>query len=324
MATAVSLRTLTLLFSAGWGGSYFYNHTDGAREIIATQLSRAIKRIVTDGKESDSNTGTIDSENSALTALSDKVSALSRDITRTADRPVVVLGPQSSKVSAIADALSLAGWAILAVGCGSAIYYVAIWKGWSLRDLAWVSQKSFDSTVDTMQKGIARVSGVISVVRREFGEKMRVIESRVDAVREALSNKIEDEICEVKNGIGEVSAEVASVHHVLDDVNNRIDAIDGKLDTATNGIMALVRVVSSLAPDTVRPGNPFWELKQLADVDSPPLIQDVQSPPMLRRRVSYGIGGILNKDKPNGIKESSDVNYATEAITAPIVNNSSR
>ncbi len=322
MATGVSLRTITLLFSAGWGGSYFYNHADGTRDIIATQLGRAVRRAVaiTDGKENDANNAN-SAENSALSALSDKVTALSRDITRSADRPVVVLGPPSSRVSAIADALSLAGWAVLAVGCGSAIYYVAVWKGWSLRDLAWVSQKSFDSTIDTMQKGLARVSGVISVVRREFGEKMKVIESQVDAVRTALSNKIEDEICEVKNGIGEVSAEVASVHNVLDDVNNRIDAIDGKLDTATNGIMALVRVVSSLAPDTVRPGNPFWELKQLADVESPPLVQDVQSPPMMRRRISYGIGGILNKDKPNGIKESSDVNY-TAAV--PIAQNNTR
>ncbi len=66
----------------------------------------------------------------------------------------------------------------------------------------------------------------------------------------------------------------------------------GKLDTATNGIMALVRVVSSLAPDSVRPENPFYDLKMLAtEIPGNKAIMD--SSPMLRRRVSSGLGGIL-------------------------------
>eukprot|EP00171_Calliarthron_tuberculosum_P014499 IDg14499t1 len=263
----VPLRTLGVLFSAGWGGSYAYNHSDAAREIVATQLARALRGVTA----RDSRAGLADAQphadTGAMGALSEQVSALARDVSRAADRPVVVLGPPSTRVSALADALSLAGWAVLAVGAGSAAYYVAIWKGWSLRDLAWVSQASFDDTVSTMNKGIARVSSAISSVRREFGERMQIIESRVEAVRVALSRQIEVEVADVKAGIGEVSAEVASVHDVLAEVNGRIDTIDCKLDTATNGIMALVRVVSSLAPDAGRPGNPFWELKQIAETN---------------------------------------------------------
>jgi len=319
MGSAVGLRSLTLLFGAGYGGSYVYNNTEAARDLVVTQLGKALVRV-SDSKDNGSKNNNINNnpDESAIRALSDKVNSLALNVSRTADRPVVVLGPGSSRVSALADALSLAGWAVLAVGCGSAAYYVAIWKGWSVKDLAWVSQTSFDSTIDSMQAGIAKVSGVVSAVRREFGERFKYVEARVEAVRAALSTQIETEIGQVKHGIEEVSADVATVHQVLADVTGRIDAIDGKLDTATNGIMALVRVVSSLAPDSARPGNPFWELKQIADNgNKTPLIADSQ--PLLRKRVSFGIGGILTKDPlVNGIKEASDNNFATVPISPTI------
>lgn len=309
MAT-VPLRTLAVLFSAGWGGSYVYNHTETVREIVATQLGRALQ------KRNAQN----DSSDSAVDSLSAQVSALARDVSRAADRPVVVLGPSSSRVSALADALSLAGWGILAVGCGGAAYYIAIWKGWSVRDLAWVSQTSFDTTVSSMQKGIARVSSALASVRRDVSERMQLIETRVEAVRAALSRKIVDEVADVKAGIAEVSDDVANVRDVLVDVTGRIDTIDGKLDTATNGIMALVRVVSSLAPEVTRPGNPFWELRQIAMMDdvknkSPPLVKDKQQP-LLRRRISNGLSGILGKETAGNVDETVNVNvnYANVQI----------
>lgn len=337
MATA-SLRSLTLLFSAGWGGSWVYNNTDTARDVIATQLARLLKNAaaVKNAERSDGRGGgsgsnaTSGADMGALNELSEKVSKLAQDVSRTADRPVVVLGPGSSRVSALADALSLAGWAVLAVGCGSACYYVAIWKGWSLRDLAWVSQASFDNTVSALQGGIAKVTGAVAAVRREFGERMRVIESRVDAVRNALSMQIESEVSEVKAGIADVQADVASVHTALADVTDRIDAMDGKLDTATKGIMALVRVVSSLTPDAGRPGNPFWELKQLANGNGPngssnktPLLTsattgttDTTLKAGMHRRLSHGFGDILQP--ANGIKTKHDANLAVPvAQTSP-------
>lgn len=306
---AVPLRTLTLLFSAGWGGSYFYNHMDGAREALAGALSRTLRFAA--GRDSRSDGSSIHEDGSAVDALSEQVSNLARDVSRAANRPVVVLGPNGSRVSAIADALSLAGWAVLVFSVGGAAYYVAIWKGWSVRDLAWVSQASFSETVSAMQEGIARVRGAVGAVRREVGERMRVVEARVEAVRQALSRQIEAEVCEVKERIDGVSADVSSVHDVLADVTGRIDAIDGKLDTATNGIMALVRVVSSLAPDSVRPENPFYDLKMLASENK----SIMDSSPMMRRRISSGLSGILptvcNKGDIDGVaaQDAAKIDY---------------
>lgn len=260
----VSVRSVTLLASAGVGGAYLSNNMES--------VSRSLARVLRLNEARALPTGA--SNSSAMNAISEQVSALARDVSLSANRPVVVLGPGSSRVSAVADALAMAGWTTLAVSVGGVCYFFIV-KGWRVADLAWVSQKSFSETVDAMHAGITLVRGAVASVRREVAERLRVVEA-------ALAAQIEGEVSEVKEQIDGVTKEVQTVADVLADVNGRIDAIDGKLDTATHGIMALVRVVSHIAPDDVSPASPFFALKMLAADKT-----------AATRPLSSGLGGIL-------------------------------
>lgn len=282
MAT-LSFRSLTLMASAGVGGLYFSNNMSSASNAV----SNAIAHILPFAGMYESAPGA--GSSTSIAEISEQVSALARDVSRNSNQPMVVLRTPSSRVSEVVDAMALAGWVTLAASLGGASYYLAVWKGWRMGDLAWVSRKSFTETVDAVQTGIARVRGAVSGVRREVAERLLIVEARIEAVRAALGDQIDSEVTEVKVRIADVGKEVQSVAEVLADVNGRIDCIDGKLDTATHGIMALVRVVSSLAPDAVRPESPFYSLKMLAADKRPPEAQEIET-----HRLSSGLSSILS------------------------------
>lgn len=279
---AVSLRSLSLLATAGVGGAYLSNNLDSASRSISSVFVKALQLAGMLEPELETRNA------SAVQAISEQVSALARDVSRSSNKPVVILGPASSRVAAVADALALAGWATLVVSVSGTVYYVAVWKKWCISDVAWVSHKSFTKTVNSMQEGIARVRSAVTTVRREVAERLRDVEARVEAVRAVLGAQIENEVSEVKSNINDVSKEVQNAADIIADVNIRIDAIDGKLDRATHGIMALVRVVSSLAPDGVRPDSPFYALKRLAANEHPSESRSAES-----RRLSFGLSDIL-------------------------------
>lgn len=278
---AVGLRALAMMLGAGYGGSYLYNNMDAARGLAARIL---LQHQAAEKAAAGSGNAPAPTQTAALSAQMD---ALTREMARARD-PVVVVGPANSSLkgslATLSDVFNLLGWAVFAVSVGGVSYYVAVRKNVSLRDLAWVSQSTFNGTISAMQKGITRVSGAVGAVRRDLGERLKLMEGRVEKVRASLSDKIEEEVAGVKSGIGEVGSEVSDVKVVLDDVNSRIEQLDTKIDTATTGIMALARVVSSLAPERLQPGNPFYDLKRFADAKQTPELGQ----PALRQRLSNG------------------------------------
>lgn len=303
MAT-IGIRTLLIVATAGYSGTYIYNNLDHARA-LATRL--LLQPPTTDQSNSPSQ------PSPQTEALSAQMDALTRQMSRANDNPVVLLGPTTGSLkgslATLSDLLNLLGWGLVVVSLGGVGYYVAVRRNLSLRDLAWVSQSTFNGTIAAMQKGITRVSGAVGAVRRDLGERLRLMEGRVDSVRECLSEKIEEEVAGVKGGVDNVGAEVCEVRGVLDNVHSRIEQLDGKIDTATTGIMALARVVSSLAPERLQPGTPFYELKRFADAKNIPEIATSQ--PGLRQRLSNGglrglLVGALGRDDGETVDDVGD------------------
>lgn len=246
---AIGLRTLAVLFGASYGGSYLYNNMDHARSLAARIL---LQHQAAEKQASDSASSATSTSSADVDALSAQMDALTREMSRTRDTPIVLLGPSGQfkgSLAAISDVFNLLGWAVVAVTVGGVGYYVIVRKNVSLRDLAWVSQKTFAGTVGAMQKGIATVSGAVRAVRRELDEKLRMMEGHVDEVHDSLTGKIEEEVGGVKVDVSGVHTEVTSVKDRLDDLTIRFEQLDSKIDTATSGIMALVKVLFSLAPD---------------------------------------------------------------------------
>lgn len=300
MAT-IGLRSLAMLFGAGYSGSYLYNNQDKARN-IADMLLNQNSQKTTSLNVSQSTTPTVD-------VLSDQMARLTREVTRTRSEPVVVMAPSGYKgsLSTISDLFNLLGWAVVAVSVSGVVYFVAYRKRFRLTDLAWVSQSTFNATITAMQQGITRVNGAVGAVKRDLGDRLRNIEGRVERVRSSLSEQIEAEVAVVKDGVSDVGDEVTNVKNVLGDVNLRIDKLDTKIDFATNGIVALVKAISSVAPERLTPGSPFYELRKFADLSSP---KPDLSGPMVRQRVSFsGLRGILS-----GEEESESQNERLQSL----------
>lgn len=273
MASAsLSLRALTMIVGAGYGGTYLYNNVtpESVRGLVADLVlrdSRSGSNRSADGR------GPHDvADSGAVDAIAAQVERLSREVQRSSARPVVVYGGNDSFTSSIVDKLALAGWAISIVSVGTGVAYFCYWRGYSFRDLLWVSRSTFNTTVDCITSGVKQLSASVASVRRDLTDKLLSLEYRVENVQVGLENKIESEVADVKNSVEGVGHDVEIVHNLLSGVNDRIELLDGKLDTATSGILALVRVVSSLAPDKVSRDSPFVDLRrfqQLATADKP-------------------------------------------------------
>lgn len=293
----LGVRSLAVIFGAGFSGSYMYNHVDKARAIFTRLLlsDDAVVGNKVDGANpamtsNVTSTAATDTTSPQLQALSEQLVSLSREVNRSRGDQLLIMPSYKGSLGAVTDIFNLIGWAVAVVSVGGVVYYVAYRKRLKLTDLAWVSQRTFTGTVEAMQNGITRVSGAVSAVKRDIAQRLREIETRMDRVKTALAQQIERDVGDVKHGVAEVGEEVADVKSTLGGVNERINQLDVKIDFATNGIIALVKALSSVAPERIKPGSPFHELRKFADLSD----SSNSSSGMLRQRLSAGgLRGLL-------------------------------
>lgn len=298
----LGFRSLAIIVGAGYTGSFLYNNMTmaHARKIASDILRRHHDAETNSTSSSDSSSSAATSASVAATkavdALADRVDRLTREVSQGRSEPVVIVGPSGYKqsIAAISDIFNLFGWAVFVFSAGGLVYYVAVYKGFSLRDLIWVSQNKFNSTVSAMQAGISKVSGVVNNVRKDLGNRLNRMEGKVEQVEQSLSHQIETEVGEVKEGVGQLSTEVADVKRGVDNVNHRVGEMSDKLDSTVQGIHLLLSVVSSLAPKSAPPGTPIDLLRQYMTGRTTPAEVGTT---LVRPRISQtGLGTLINGD----------------------------
>lgn len=262
MAT-IGLRTLFMVGTAAYTGNVLYHNLDSVRT-LASRLLNLPKPDNNNG----SNGSTSNGSSSAVDALAKQLEYLSNELKRAKDAPVVVV-PATSRsattfgvLSTITDALNLLGWVIVLGSVGGVGYYVAVKRNVKLRDLAWVSRGRFNETVAAMERGVGRMRGVVSAVKRELGERLRLLDGRVDDVK-VISERIGDEVGEVRVGVEGLGMEMWKVKGAVDEVGERVESMDGKLSRTNDGIYALVKLVyGALGGSMGRGGGELGELKR--------------------------------------------------------------
>lgn len=293
MAT-LGLRSLALLIGAGYTGSYMYNNVnfDRARNLaseILTKHKSAGEDVSTNSSSSSSG------GNPTVDALSQQMDRLSKEMSRSRDQVLVVSGPSGYKgsLATVTDVFNLLGWVVFALSIGGVVYYISFRKRLSLRDLVWVSQTRFNDTVNAMQNGIARMSGVVGAVRRDLGERMRVMEGKVEDVETNLSKQIDSQVGDVKFGVEKLSDDMSLVSQGVDCVHARIDEMNEKIDGTHRGVQLLLDFISSLAPEKVKPGTPFYNLQRHMQNGSMST-SEIEGSTGLRPRLSQtGLAGLL-------------------------------
>eukprot|EP00172_Hildenbrandia_rubra_P002204 Plantae.Rhodophyta-Hildenbrandia_rubra.ctg29066.p1 GENE.Plantae.Rhodophyta-Hildenbrandia_rubra.ctg29066~~Plantae.Rhodophyta-Hildenbrandia_rubra.ctg29066.p1 ORF type:complete len:332 (-),score=74.64 Plantae.Rhodophyta-Hildenbrandia_rubra.ctg29066:737-1732(-) len=262
MAVAtVPLRVITVLFGAGFGGSYIYNNLDGVRQRIAEHLL-GVRGKTHDAGSAGGGGGSSDSMNE----LSSQMTALSREVARASEKagagPVMIIDRNAGK--GFLDSLSATGWTIMVVSAGIG-GYLAYKRGIRPGDFFWVSRSAFSNTVERMQNGVAKVSGMVANVKKELSGKLKMLEGQLELVRNRLGKKIEKEVGEVKEGIGEVGADVEDVRKAVEGLQGQLGSLDEKMSVASHGIFLLCKVVSGMGNNEVSSGT-FDDLKRFTSV----------------------------------------------------------
>lgn len=260
---AIGLRTLFAVGTAAYTGNFLYYNIDTVRNVTSRLL-----RLPDADHNSSQNASSSNSSSPTVDALARQLEYLSSELKRSRDASVVVI-PSSSRgattfgvLSAITDALNFLGWVIVLGSVGGVGYYVAVKRNVNLKDLAWVSRGRFNETVAAMQEGVGRMGGVIKAVKRELGERLRLLDGRVDDVK-VLSERIGVEVGEVRVGVDGLGTEIWKVKGAIDDVGERMDSVHGKLNKTNDGIYALVRLVySALGGEGRRGGGELKELER--------------------------------------------------------------
>lgn len=329
MSATLGLRSLALLVGAGWSGSYMYNNLtmDRARSIAAQILLQ--HKSNEGGTNNNSGAGNSDggssSGRSAVEALTTQVDRLTREVSRSRAQDSVVivggtgsdsgglLGGYRSVISVMSDLLNLLGWAVVVCSAGGVVYLVVVRKGLSLHDLFWVSQSRFNDTVSAMQAGLKRVSGVVSSVRKDLGDRLVHMEGKVEDVEANLARQIDTEVGHVKDGVARLGDEMSVVSRGVDNVHTRIDEMNEKIDGTHRGVQMLLDFVTSLAPEKVKPGTPFYNLRRYMkgagdNGSHPQIMMDDQNQNAIRPRLSQGLAGLL---------PSSTTPAVASAVAAP-------
>lgn len=261
---ALGLRSVVLLAGAGYTGTYLYNHFsfERARNLAADILIKHRENAETGSSAKASGNST--QGNSSVDTLSKQVDRLTREVSRSRDQVLVVGGNSAykSSLAVVTDVFNLLGWAVIALSVGGVVYYFAFRKRLSLRDLAWVSHTRFNDTVNAMQSGISRVSSAVGSVRRDLGERMRKMEGKVGDVETNLSKQIESEVGDVKEGVNKLGEDVSLVSRGVEHVHTRIDEMNDKIEGTHQGVQMLLDFITSLAPEKVKPGTPFYNLQR--------------------------------------------------------------
>lgn len=257
---AAALRTVTLVVGGAGGGTYLYNNVspEGVRSVARDFLLRERGR---DAGGAGAGAGAA-RDDGVLDRLATQVERLSTEVSSSASRQVVVYGGGQD---AGWGAGAVAGWTVVGVTVGTAVYYICLWKGVSVTDFMWVSRNAFKSTVSGINASMKSVSASVTTIKQDMADKMRSLEFRMESVRAGLSKKVEAEVADVKDRVDVVGREVVETSEMVQAVNNRIETMHDKIDHATKGIMALVHVVSSLAPEKLKPDSPFVELRRFAE-----------------------------------------------------------
>lgn len=299
----LGFRSLALLVGAGYTGSFLYNNMtmERARKIATDILKRhedAHKN--SNSSPSDSSSSLAASASAAATKavdnLAERVDRLTREVSHGRSDPVVIVGQSGYKqsIAAISDIFNLLGWTVFVFTIGGLVYFVAVRKKISLKDLFWVSQTRFNDTISSMQAGMSKVSGVVNSVRKDLGNRLGRVEGKVEQVEQSLSCQIEEQVGEVKDGVNNLSIEVSDVKRGVDNVNQRVGEMSDKLDSTVQGIHLLLSVVSSLAPKSAPPGTPVDLLRQYMSGKSAPI--EINGP-LVRPRISQtGLGTLVDGD----------------------------
>lgn len=110
-------------------------------------------------------------------------------------------------------------------------------NGVTLQDFMYVTRKSFTVSVKDLKKGLKLVNEALQVAREELGEKIGLVDAKLDSTRISLENTIEQEV-------GKVALDLESVGTDVRNVSEKIDGVEGQLKVANRGIFLLCNVVA--------------------------------------------------------------------------------
>jgi len=136
------------------------------------------------------------------------------------------------------------------------------WRGYSFKDVMYVTQTALGVAVETLEFGIENLGVALETAKRELTYKLGLVEDKLDETKVSLENKIEVEVGQVRMDIKGVSNDIQGlsyshdrVHTMVNNIETQMTCMEGRIDeqlaTANKGIYLLCNVVA----DNLSTGN---------------------------------------------------------------------
>lgn len=189
------------------------------------------------------------------------------------------------------------------------------WKGYRLKDFYYVSQKAFDTCLESLRKNIADMGSLIGAVKEQLNERIGAVHESVETHIDASTEELKDELKNVEG-----------------DINSRLDGLDERLSMGNRGIFLLCEVLTTVHGGSVNNLPPPWRrLKEyttenlmVSSIENADTEWSSRSTPKdyLKRILDFGISP-FSSPKNASSKPITDGGVKTTGMS-PLVNSATR
>ena len=248
IAFTVTRSAIAYGLSTGVGVYYLMAHADGVKE-YSRELAQFTLHFWTRPKKGEygyrdygagTNGGNINNSNgdsqhmpAYLQPFADKLDQLSSEVSSI----------KRNQLFANGSPISLSTGVIIVGTCGAVLYISGVR---SLADLMYVTKKHFNDTVAKLQNGVKLLAGAIKQVRKELGEKIDVVEKKIDDTRfslEGILDSVKVDVKKVSDGQTEMHKLIRSLENQMNGIESTIGDAKLQLQQANTGIFILCNVV---------------------------------------------------------------------------------
>mmetsp|Transcript_11325 Transcript_11325/g.22896 ORF Transcript_11325/g.22896 Transcript_11325/m.22896 type:complete len:324 (+) Transcript_11325:367-1338(+) len=277
------LRSISLVFGAGFLGSWVYTHGESIRSVALDVLMASAKR-------NSNMTHTSQDSKVSVESLVSQVERLASEIRGAAGRTQVVTLPVDAWWTRV---VSWRGAVLVGCSLGCA-YIVATSSGWSLTDLAWVTKKTFLKTYQNLHQTVLRLAVALNTAKEELSHRIHALEEQLDTAKKEIEAKVENEVGKARKEICKVDGNVVELQDLVRGLEGQLGDLHGKMVYANRGIQLLCHIVSGMPPET-SPGSSWDDLKTFAQVE-PTTLRLTSQQRRSSSRQQGGLEAILSAD----------------------------
>ncbi|GLT36969.1 hypothetical protein SLA2020_113130 [Shorea laevis] len=115
------------------------------------------------------------------------------------------------------------------------------WKGFSYKDLLWVTKRNMAAAVENLSKHLESVSDALSAAKKHLTQRIQNLDDKMETQKE-ISRNIQASVEVTNNTLCDAKYHLDELHDLLFGLDGRMDILEKKQDFANRGVNFLVQM----------------------------------------------------------------------------------